>query len=128
MIFENNMEYFKKSSTLAGTNQKCGEHITQQSASYLDSTIHQRFDVLAREIPNETAVILSDLPHETKISSALTYGELNRRAEVLSLQLSEVGVRNDQFIAVFRLFRFFLQRFPQRLLERLRRRFFLLLP
>jgi amino acid adenylation domain-containing protein len=101
MISEDAKAYINKSMTGAGAGQEHVENALRQSVSFLDSTIHHQFEILAQQIPDETALVLPDLPHGKEISESLTYSELNRRADILSEQLLELGVKPDQFIAVF---------------------------
>jgi amino acid adenylation domain-containing protein len=98
---EDNKAYAHESISETVVMQKHFADRVSQSVSVLDSTIHHNFEVLAQQIPNETALILPDLPHGRQISASLTYSELNRRADLLSRQLVEIGVKADQFIAVF---------------------------
>lgn len=81
--------------------QKHAADGASQSVSVLDSTVHHQFEMMARQIPEEPAVILPELPNEERPAASLTYGELNRRAEILCWQLVEIGVKPDQVVAIF---------------------------
>lgn len=87
----------------ANTHSKCvpSEKQSSQATSFLDSTIQHQFEELSRQIPNETAVIFPRLPNGGGSSTSLTYGDLNRRAEILRMQLVEIGIKPNHFIAIF---------------------------
>src|SRR6266702_3514862 len=57
-----------------------------------DKCVHQLFEEQAAKAPEATAVVFED--------AALTYGELNRRANQLAHYLRELGVRPDTRVAL----------------------------
>ncbi len=56
-------------------------------------TIHEQFEQQAERTPDRVALVFED--------SAMTYGELNRRANQLAHYLQSIGTRPDHLVAIY---------------------------
>jgi amino acid adenylation domain-containing protein/non-ribosomal peptide synthase protein (TIGR01720 family) len=72
--------------------QLCVEWNDSAAAGGGDRLVHRRFEAAARRSPDALAVVAAD--------GALTYGELNRRANRLARSLRALGVTPDQPVAL----------------------------
>jgi len=64
-----------------------------------DGTIHERFERQARKAPDSVALVLPDLTGGA--DRALTYAELDRRAELLAASLTRHGLQPGALVATF---------------------------
>ncbi|MGE5340111.1 MAG: amino acid adenylation domain-containing protein [Candidatus Omnitrophota bacterium] len=60
-----------------------------------DKTIHDMFEAQAQQTPDRVAVVYSHASEPSSLSYSVTYGELNRRSELLAETLREKGVRPE---------------------------------